>query len=117
LAPNTGDQAKAGVMNSIWLGSMSGCFLIALPSLNEWPFFGEIILLVTFIVCIFLSWGVIDQHVHGRLQQEERRGLFGQAFASQFRPAPALGMFFTLLLVGQARDTGVAGQEMFIAFV
>lgn len=117
VAPHTGDQAKAGAMNSIWLGGMSGWFLIALPALKEWPFLGEIVLLVTFVVCTFLNWGVIDQHVQDGLQQGARRGLFGQAFASAFRPGPALGLFVVLLLTGQARDTGMAGQEMFVAFV
>lgn len=117
LAPNTGDQAKAGAMNSIWLGGMSGWFLIALPALKEWPFLGEIILLVTVLVCTFLNWDVIDQHLQGRLHQGARRGLFGQAFASAFRPGSTLSIFFALLLSGQARDTGVAGQEMFVAFI
>lgn len=117
LAPNTGDQVKAGAMNSIWLGGMSGWFLIALPALKEWPFLGEIALLITFLLCTFLNWGEFDRVVETRLQQEARSGWFRHAFAMQFHPGRALSFFFAIFMSGQARGNGLAGQEMLVAII
>jgi hypothetical protein len=117
LASDTAYQARTGIKDSIWLGALSGGFLIALPALEGWPILGQIVLIVTLLLCTFQNWGALDQHIQSRRQQDAGRGLFRHAVATQFRPGSALGMFLALFLSSQARRTGLAGQEMFVAIV